>query len=39
VLLDAGGKLYVLPGIALLQILAVLTVLNMGRRMQPVAVA
>jgi predicted MFS family arabinose efflux permease len=39
VLLDAGGKAYVLPGIALLQILAVLTVLNMGRRMRPVAVA
>lgn len=34
VLLDAGGQGYVLPGIALLQILAVLTVLNMGKRMQ-----
>jgi hypothetical protein len=31
-LLDAGGRDGVLPGVALLQILAVLTVLAMGRR-------
>lgn len=31
-LLDAGGRDGVLPGVALLQVLAVLTVLSMGRR-------
>ena len=31
-LLDAGGRDAVLPGVALLQVLAVLTVLSMGRR-------
>ena len=31
-LLDAGGRDGVLPGVALLQILAVATVLAMGRR-------
>ena len=31
-LLGAGGRVGVLPGVALLQILAVLTVLAMGRR-------
>lgn len=31
-LLDAGGRAWVLPGVALLQVLAVLTVLSMGRR-------
>ena len=34
-LLDAGGRDGVLPGIALLQILAVVTVLAMGRRVAP----
>jgi FSR family fosmidomycin resistance protein-like MFS transporter len=34
-LLDAGGRDGVLPGVALLQILAVLTVLAMGRRVGP----
>jgi FSR family fosmidomycin resistance protein-like MFS transporter len=34
-LLDAGGRDGVLPGVALLQILAVLTVLAMGRRVAP----
>lgn len=34
-LLDAGGRNGVLPGVALLQILAVLTVLAMGRRVAP----
>jgi FSR family fosmidomycin resistance protein-like MFS transporter len=34
-LLDAGGRNGVLPGVALLQILAVLTVLAMGRRVGP----
>lgn len=34
-LLDAGGRNGVLPGVALLQILAVLTVLAMGRRVSP----
>jgi MFS family permease len=34
-LLDAGGRGGVLPGVALLQILAVLTVLAMGRRVGP----
>ena len=33
-LLDAGGRDYVLPGIAMLQIFAVLTVLTMGGKMQ-----
>lgn len=33
-LLDAGGRNGVLPGVALLQILAVLTVLAMGRRVR-----
>ena len=32
ILLDAGGRDGVLPGIAVLQILAVVTVLAMGRR-------
>ncbi len=36
-LLDAGGRDGVLPGVALLQILAVLTVVAMGRRVVPVA--
>jgi hypothetical protein len=31
-LLDAGGRDGVLPGVAALQVLAVLTVLAMGRR-------
>ena len=31
-LLDAGGRDGVLPGVALLQVLAVLTVLSMGRK-------
>jgi MFS family permease len=35
ILLDAGGRDGVLPGIALLQILAVVTVLAMGRRVAP----
>lgn len=36
-LLDAGGRNGVLPGVALLQVLAVLTVLSMGRQVpQPV---
>ncbi len=34
-LLDAGGRDGVLPGVALLQVLAVLTVLAMGRRVGP----
>lgn len=34
-LLDAGGRDGVLPGVALLQILAVLTVLAMGRKISP----
>lgn len=34
-LLDAGGRDGVLPGVALLQILAVVTVLAMGRRVAP----
>ena len=34
-LLDAGGRDGVLPGVAMLQILAVLTVLAMGRRVGP----
>jgi MFS family permease len=34
-LLDAGGRDGVLPGVALLQIMAVLTVLAMGRRVAP----
>jgi FSR family fosmidomycin resistance protein-like MFS transporter len=34
-LLDAGGRDGVLPGIALLQVLAVVTVLAMGRRVAP----
>jgi len=34
-LLDAGGRNGVLPGVALLQVLAVLTVLAMGRRVGP----
>ena len=34
-LLDAGGRDEVLPGVALLQILAVLTVVAMGRRVAP----
>jgi MFS family permease len=34
-LLDAGGRDGVLPGVALLQILAVVTVLAMGRRVVP----
>lgn len=34
-LLDAGGRDGVLPGVALLQILAVVTVLAMGRRVSP----
>ena len=33
-LLDAGGRGGVLPGVALLQVLAVLTVLSMGRKVQ-----
>ena len=37
-LLDAGGRDGVLPGVALLQILAVLTVLAMGRRVAPRAI-
>ena len=32
ILLDAGGRDGVLPGVAMLQILAVVTVLAMGRR-------
>jgi len=36
-LLDAGGRDGVLPGVALLQILAVFTVLAMGRRVGPQA--
>lgn len=36
-LLDAGGRDGVLPGVALLQILAVFTVLAMGRRVGPPA--
>jgi predicted MFS family arabinose efflux permease len=36
-LLDAGGRDGVLPGVALLQIMAVLTVLAMGRRVAPQA--
>jgi hypothetical protein len=32
--IDAGGRNGVLPGMALLQILAVVTVLAMGRRVQ-----
>ena len=35
-LLDAGGRDGVLPGVALLQVLAVLTVLSMGRASPPV---
>jgi predicted MFS family arabinose efflux permease len=35
ILLDAGGRDGVLPGIALLQILAVVTVLAMGQRVAP----
>lgn len=35
-LLDAGGRDGVLPGVALLQILAVLTVVAMGRRVAPI---
>ena len=34
-LLDAGGRDGVLPGVALLQVLAVLTVLAMGRKVAP----
>lgn len=34
-LLDAGGRNSVLPGVALLQVLAVLTVLSMGRKVAP----
>jgi MFS family permease len=34
-LLDAGGRNGVLPGVALLQVLAVLTVLTMGRKVGP----
>ncbi|MCX7146839.1 MAG: MFS transporter [Sulfuritalea sp.] len=34
-LLDAGGRNGVLPGVALLQVLAVLTVLTMGRKVSP----
>ncbi len=34
-LLDAGGRDGVLPGVALLQVLAVFTVLAMGRRVSP----
>lgn len=37
-LLDAGGRDGVLPGVALLQILAVLTVVAMGRRVAPVVI-
>lgn len=37
-LLDAGGRDGVLPGVALLQILAVFTVLAMGRRVGPRAI-
>ena len=37
-MLDAGGRDGVLPGVALLQILSVLTVLAMGRRVAPVTV-
>lgn len=37
-MLDAGGRDGVLPGVALLQILAVVTVLAMGRRVKPVQV-
>jgi MFS family permease len=36
-LLDAGGRDGVLPGVALLQILAVATVLSMGRKVRPMA--
>lgn len=39
-LLDAGGRDGVLPGVALLQVLAVLTVLSMGRRVaRPAAIS
>ena len=39
-LLDAGGRNGVLPGVALLQVLAVLTVLSMGRKVaRPAAIS
>ena len=38
-LLDAGGRDGVLPGVALLQVLAVLTVLSMGRRVARPAIS